>query len=54
MKFLNMVCGMEAANSNCVWCKCPSQDRWDMSKEWSAFDLTKGARMIMNSITIHQ
>ena len=46
MKFLAVVCGIEAANSNypCVWCKCPTAERWDISKEWSAFDPTKGAR----------
>ena len=48
MKFLAIVCGIDAANSNfsCVWCKCPSVDRWDMSKQWSAFDSEKGARTI--------
>ena len=48
MKFLAIVCGIEAANSNysCVWCKCPSIDRWDMSKDWSAFDTAKGARTV--------
>ena len=46
MKFLAIVCGIDAANSkySCVWCKCSSADRWDMSKNWSAFDITKGAR----------
>ena len=48
LKFLALVCGIEAANGtySCVWCKCPSSDRWDMSKEWSAFDASKGARTI--------
>lgn len=46
MKFLAIVCGIEAANAkySCVWCKCASGDRWDMSKEWSAFDISKRAR----------
>ena len=48
MKFLAMVCGIEAANAtfSCVWCKCPATDRWDMTREWSAFDTSKGARTI--------
>ena len=48
MKFLALVCGIEAANArySCVWCKCPSSERWDMTKAWSAFDSSKGARTI--------
>lgn len=48
MKFLAIACGIEAANSNysCVWCKCPTNDRWNMDKEWSAFDSSKGARSV--------
>ena len=48
MKFLAMVCGIEAANAtfSCVWCKCPATDRWDMTREWAAFDTSKGARTI--------
>ena len=48
MKFLATVCGIEAANArfSCVWCKCPATHRWDMKKEWSAFDTSKGARTI--------
>ena len=48
MKFLALVCGIEAANGNysCVWCKCHSKDRWDMTMDWSAFDCSKGARTI--------
>ena len=46
MKFLAVVCGIEAANStySCIWCKCPAIDRWDMTKP--AFDATQGARTI--------
>lgn len=46
LKFLALVCGIEAANGtfSCVWCKCPSTDRWDTTKEWSAFDSSKGAQ----------
>jgi hypothetical protein len=48
MKFLAIACGIEAANAtfSCVWCKCSSTDRWNMEKDWSAFDSTKGARTI--------
>lgn len=48
MKFLAIAVGIEAANSTfaCVWCKCPSTDRWDMEQEWSAFDASKGARTV--------
>ena len=48
LKVLAIVTGIEAANStySCVWCKCPTIDRWDMTKEWSVFDTTKGARTI--------
>ena len=50
LKFLAIVCGIEAANANfsCVWCKCSNTDRWDMDKEWSAFDESKGARTVKN------
>ena len=46
LKFLAIVCGIEAANAKyaCIWCKCASGDRWDMSKDWSAFEASKGAR----------
>ena len=48
MKFLSLVCGIDAANSEyaCPWCKCRSAKRWDMDQDWSAFDQTKGARTI--------
>ena len=38
MKFVAIVCGIDAAHYSCVWCKCSSADRWDMS------NITKGAR----------
>ena len=46
LKFLAIICGIEAAMSNysCVWCKCPSSQRYDMSKEWSFSDTENGAR----------
>ena len=48
MKFLVIVCGIESANAkfSCVWCKCSSNDRWDMGKDWSAFDVARGARTV--------
>lgn len=46
LKFLAMVCGIDAANCEhaCVWYKCPRLERWDMSQEWSISDTAKGAR----------
>ena len=47
-KFLAVVCGLNAANAeySCVWCKYPSNDRWNMTKKWSISDTTEGARTI--------
>jgi len=47
-KFLALVCGIDAANSeySCIWCKCPNRDRWNMDLEWSVTDVSKGARTI--------
>ena len=35
LKFLAIMCGIEAANSDhaCIWCKCPKAQRSDMAKE---------------------
>ena len=48
MKFLVIVCGIEAANSTyaCVWCRCPAADRYDMDKKWSILDTKQGARSV--------
>ena len=48
LKFLAIVCGIEAANAEyaCVWCKCPKDKRDDMTMEWSLTDVSKGARTI--------
>ena len=48
LKFLAVVCGIEAANSEhaCIWCKCPKRQRWDMTRNWSISDQSKGARTI--------
>ena len=45
-KFLACVCGLGAANQNfsCIWCKCPRNERFDISKKWSITDKSLGAR----------
>ena len=47
-KFLAMVCGLDSATSQyaCIWCKCPKQQRYDMTMTWSLTDPVKGARTI--------
>ena len=44
--------GTEAANSRfaCIWCKCPSEDRYDVTKKWSIQNENEGARTIENII----
>ena len=44
MKFLAMALGIAAANStySCIWCKCPSRDRHDITKEWSVTNTGNG------------
>ena len=48
LKFLAMVCGIDAANAEyaCVWCKYPKRMRFDMKQEWSLTDPNKRARTI--------
>jgi len=48
MKFLATVCGIEQANAkySCIWCKCPTERRSDITLEWSVTDTAKGARTI--------
>ena len=43
LKFLATVCGIDAANCEyaCIWCKCPTSQRWDMSQEWSITDTAR-------------
>ena len=45
LKFLAVVCGMEAANyeHTCIWCKYPKHQRWDKTRNWSISDQSKGA-----------
>ena len=47
-KFLAMVCGIGNAISEfpCIWCKCPTSDKFDICKEWSITDPFKGARTV--------
>ncbi len=46
MKFLNEMCGLGACNSSfsCVWCKCPSSERYDHTQKWSMTNANSGAR----------
>ena len=48
MKFLLLLYGLDAANAqhSCLWRKCPASERWDMAKQWSFSDLSKGAKTI--------
>lgn len=48
MKFLYAVMGIDGFNFTfcCLWCKCPSKDRWNMETEWSMSDVNKGARTV--------
>ena len=43
LKFLALCTGVGAANSKyaCIWCKCPSEDRHNITKKWSVNDVTK-------------
>ena len=52
MKFLAMALGIEAANStySCVWCKCPSKDRHDITKKWSVMDTENGGARTIDRI----
>ena len=47
-KYLAITTGIEAANTrfSCIWCKCPSEDRHDMTKVWSVQNEDEGARTI--------
>ena len=56
LKLLAIICGIESATSkySCVWCKCPSSERFDMSKEWSFLNEENGARMVDDIISCHR
>lgn len=53
LKFLAIICGIGSASSTyaCVWCICPSSERHDMTKEWSATDPAKGACTIADIVS---
>ena len=55
LKFLAIIYGIESATStySCVWCKCPSSERPDMSKQWSFSDKGKGARTVDDIVACH-
>ena len=46
LKFLDQVMGIDSFGSkySCLWCKCPSELRWDTSKKWSMTNSEEGAR----------
>ncbi|XP_033095868.1 uncharacterized protein LOC117100328 [Anneissia japonica] len=48
LKFLNQITGIGGFSStySCLWCKCPKDLRYDMTKELSMSDITKGARTL--------
>lgn len=45
-KFLPCICGLGPANQDyaCIWCKCPRQERYDLTKTWSLTDKHNEAR----------
>ena len=53
-KFLAIITGINSASGRyaCIWCKCPAEDRHDVSKKWSITDPKFGARSIEESISI--
>ncbi|KAJ8032687.1 hypothetical protein HOLleu_26283 [Holothuria leucospilota] len=48
LKFLNLVMGIQSFGAKycCLWCTCPSELRWDLSKKCSMTDIADGARTI--------
>ena len=48
MKFLNEMMGLGACSSkySCVWCKCPSNERYIHTRKWSMLDVELGARTV--------
>ena len=53
LKFLAIVCGIQSANSTyaCIWCTCPSLERYNMDIKWSIDDVNNGARTIDSIMT---
>ena len=52
-KFLATVYVLENAASEfvCIWCKCPKEQQFDMTLQWSLTDLMKGARSVREGPT---
>jgi hypothetical protein len=48
LKFLNEMMGLGACSSkySCVWCKCPSSERYIYTQKWSMLDGELGARSV--------
>ena len=48
LKFLNVVSGLDSCccTYSCVFCKCPKQEFYDVTKTWSVSDQVYGARTI--------
>ena len=49
LKFLAIVCGIEAANADhaCVWYNCPKSKRSDMKEQWcNITDQGKGLELL--------
>ena len=55
-KFLAMATGIDAASSTyaCIWCKCPTNLRFDPDKVWSVTNTSEGARTIEDTIKLSQ
>ena len=48
MEIFAIYVGIDAANGTyaCIWCKCPTCDKHDLSKTWLLTNPDKGARSI--------
>ena len=55
-KFLATATGIDAASSTyaCIWCKCPTNLRFDPDKVWSVTNTSEGARTIEDTIKLSQ
>ena len=52
LKFLNIICGIDSCASqySCIWCKCPSDQRYDTTRTWSMVDVKKGGARTVKEI----
>ncbi len=55
-KFLAITTGIDSACSKfaCIWCKCPTEERWDYSKVWSITDTSLGARTTAENLKLSE